>query len=281
MEANFENLPEDEKLKADNDFLKMKMMLENGAQFGDMQGGNNSLDPAIENIFLRNVMAFEEKFAGERKVIKLFDKIGRPAQFVPVSKIPANDFETAWKELDDYLQMKNICLTALSPKVTAQELYRFTVEELFNEELDDFDLDGFTTNFTYDEFYPDIEYENTNAAVDDCITAILRTQPLEWMNNFKNKNLVLNNHLQLSEDEFKAKINSFKQAYDEIDIVEIAVTGFTVQENCSSVKGIYSCAAMVDKDTIQLSGDWEVAFERDTDLNYWNINNVQVAGINF
>ena len=281
MEANFENLPEDEKLKADNDFLKMKMMLENGAQFGDMQGGNNSLDPAIENIFLRNVMAFEEKFAGERKVIKLFDKIGRPAQFVPVSKIPANDFETAWKELDDYLQMKNICLNALSPKVTAQELYRFTVEELFNEELDDFDLDGFTTNFTYDEFYPDIEYENTNTAVEDCITAILRTQPLEWMTYFYKGILTLNNHLQLSEDDFKAKVNAFKQAYDEIDTVEIAATGFTVQGNCCTVKGNYSCAAMVDKDTIQLSGDWEVVFEQDTDLNYWYINNVQIAGINF
>ena len=281
MEANFENLPEDEKLKAENDFLKMKMMLENGAHFGDMQGGNNSLDPAIENIFLRNVMAFEEKFAGERKVIKLFDKIGRPAQFEPVSKISANDFEIVWKELDDYLQMKNICLTALSPKVTAQELYRFTVEELFNEEMDDFDIDGFTTNFTYDEFYPDVEYENTNAAVDDCIKAILCKEPIGWMTHFKSYNLVLNNHVQLSEDEFKAKINSFKQAYDDINNIEVAVTAFNVQGNCCTVKGNYSCAAVVDKDTVQLSGDWEVAFERDTDLNYWNINNVQIAGINF
>jgi hypothetical protein len=281
MDAEFENLPEDEQLKAENDFMKMKMMLENGAHFGSMQGGENGLDPAIENMFLKNVMAFEKNFAEGQKLLKLFDKIGRPTQFIPVNEIPAGEFEAAWAGLDEYLQLNGICLSACSPKVTAKELYRFTVEELFDHEMDDFAMPGFTSHFTYDEFYPDIEYEHTNIAVDDCIKAILRKDSIEWMTYFKSDNLTLNNNLLLSEDGFKEKVNFFKQAYDEIDNLEVAATSFWVRENSSTVKGNYSFSALIEKDTIQLSGDWEVAFEQDADFEYWHITNVQIAGIQF
>jgi hypothetical protein len=281
MSEEFENLPDDEKLKAENDFLKMKMMLENGANFGSMQGGENGLDPAIENMFLKNVMDFEKNFAAERKVIKLFDKIGQPTQFIPVNEIPEDEFEAAWQSLDDYLQLNNICLSACSPKVTVKELYRFTVEELFDHEMDDFAMPGFTTHFTYDEFYPDIEYENTNIAVDDCIRAILRKDPMEWMTYFGKDSLRLNNHLLLSEDGFKEKVNFFKQAYDEIDNLEVVATSFLAQGKGCIVTGNYAFTALIEKENIQLSGDWEVAFEKDDAFEYWYINSVQIAGIQF
>lgn len=281
MSAEFENLPEDEQLKAENDFLKMKMMLENGAHFGNMQNGENSLDPAIENMFLKNVMAFEKNFQSGPKMIKVFDKIGQPTHFLPVTDIPETAFEAAWEKLDAYLQTYNICLSACSPKVTAKELYRFTVEELFNEEMDDFAMPGFTSHFTYDEFYPDIEYEHTNIAVDDCIKAILRKDPIEWMTYFKSDNLTLNNNLLLSEEGFKEKVNFFKQAYDDIEDVEVQSTSFLAQENSCIVKGNYSCTALIGKENIALSGDWKVAFEKDVDFGYWYINNVQIARIQF
>ena len=52
MEQEYEQLSEKEKLKAENDFLKMKMMLEKGAQFG---AGPNSMElpPELENEFLK------------------------------------------------------------------------------------------------------------------------------------------------------------------------------------------------------------------------------------
>ena len=59
MNENFESSDEEEKLKAENDFLKMKIMLERGATFG---GDNSELPAEIENAFLNNVMAFEKQF---------------------------------------------------------------------------------------------------------------------------------------------------------------------------------------------------------------------------
>lgn len=73
MSGEFDHLNKDERLKAENEFLKMKIMLERGAQFG--YGENKPLPPEIENEFLKNIVAFEEQFE-EHKRIKVFDKIG-------------------------------------------------------------------------------------------------------------------------------------------------------------------------------------------------------------
>ncbi len=72
---NFNHLEGDEKLKAENEFLKMKLMLENGAKFEMSE--ENELPAGVENEFLSNMAAFEKQFA-EHKTIKVFDKIGRP-----------------------------------------------------------------------------------------------------------------------------------------------------------------------------------------------------------
>src|SRR6266404_5289514 len=87
------NFPDDEeRLKVENDFLKMKLMLERGAFFEEQ---NEELPADIENRFLNNVMAFEKQFE-ERKIIKLFDKIGRPGYYKPVGDIPDNEIENVY-----------------------------------------------------------------------------------------------------------------------------------------------------------------------------------------
>jgi len=281
MNIEFNNLNNEEKLKAENDFLKMKIMLEHGAEFGSMQACKEGLDPEIENQFLKNIMLFEEQFAKERKIILLYDKIGRPSQFKPVSEISDSEIDAAWKQLDEYLQNHQINLGVLSPRVTAKELYRFTVEELFEHEMDDMHLPGFTTNFTYDEFYPDFEFENTNTATDDCIKEILSKVPLGWMVNFKKENLQLNNYQSLTEDEFRVKVNQFKNAYDDMSPAEITAINCSLDDNQCRVNGYFSMTAILQQEDIPLSGTWLVEFERDFDLGYWNIHNVQIESIKF
>ena len=131
----FENMSEEEKLKAENDFLKMKMMLERGAEFEKTEKGNE-LSADIENQFLRNIMEFEKQF-DQHKITTVYDKIGRPSQFKPVTEIPDTEIEDAWNELYNYMFDHGVDLTATNPNVTARELYRFTTEELFEHQTDD------------------------------------------------------------------------------------------------------------------------------------------------
>ena len=280
MNENFEQPAEEneeENLKNENEFLKMKLMLEQGAEFGRMQT-NGKLPTEIENQFLKNIIEFEKQFE-EHKTIKVFDKIERPDQFKPVNEIPGNEIENAWDELDEYLQKYGIQLSVCSPNISKRELYRFTTEELFDHEMDDMSLPGMMSCFTYDEFYPDNKYDNTRYAVEDCIGLILRKDPVEYMTHLERENLCINNHYPVSVEEFKKIINRFKEVYEDIIVNEIKDVDFSIDEKRCHVKGIYDVTMKLPLEEINLKGNWLVEFLWDGD--YWEIVNVQIKGINF
>ncbi len=279
MSNDHENAGKDETLKMENDFLKMKLMLEQGAQFGSMQG-TGECPAEVENQFLRNIIEFEKQFA-EHKTIKVFDKIGRPGHFRPVNEIPAEEIDKAWKELDKYLNQYSIDLAVCSPNISNTELYRFTIEELFEYEMDDMDMPGMTHCFTYDEFHPDHEYENTNAAVDDCITEMLSKKTFEWMHHFRREGLRLNDHFPLTDEEFKTLVNRFHDAYDDIELKEVSDYYCSIDDKLCKVKGSYTIVGKLSSEEVLLKGNWLVEFESDPKFGYWYIINVQVEGIKF
>src|SRR4030095_14115384 len=164
MEKNLDPMRDNGDLKAENDFLKMKMMLEKRAHFDSAR----NIDPAIENHFLKSVMEYEKQFEkGER--ITVFDKLGQPRQFRAVKEISDGEIEREWEALYSFMQERGVELSVCSPNVKARELYRFAVEELFNVETDKIDMPGMMTCFIYDEFHPDYAYENSRIAVEECM----------------------------------------------------------------------------------------------------------------
>lgn len=275
---DFEHLNEEERLKAENDFLKMKMMLEHGAQFEKTENGN--LLPAdVENQFLRNIMEFEKQF-GERKVTTVYDKLGKPTQFKPLNEIADDVIYNAWKELLGYMQEHGVDLSVSSPKVTAKELYRFTTEELFAHEIDDIHIPGMISGFIYDEFYPDYEYENTHCAVDDCISLIFQKDAISYMPHL-GKKITLNDHQDLSQEKFKSIVNQFKEAFDDIVADVIEAENCTIEQTNCVVKGKYRATGFLGQDKLQLDDHWTVIFEFDDDLGYWQIVSVLIQGVSF
>ena len=279
MPEEFNHLNEEEKLKAENEFLKMKLMLEKGASFGSMET-ESELPPQIENQFLNYIAEFEKQSENHRS-IRLFDKIEKPAHFKPVAEIQDEEMDAAWKELSGYLNKYQISLDVCSPNISTRELYRFTTEELFKHEMDDMNIPGMMHGFIYDEFHPDPVYDNTKIATEDCINYILEKRPIEWTHHFRNENLRLNQHFPLTIDQFKNIVNQFKLAYDELEINEIAGPHCVVNEKDSLVSGTYKITATVAKETITLSGQWKVLFEWDEELGYWYITEVNIEGIAF
>ena len=279
MNENFESSDEEENLKNENEFLKMKLMLEQGAQFGTMQT-DSELPAGIENQFLRNVMEFEKQFE-EQKTIKVFDKIERPNHFKPVNEIPDDEIENAWNNLDEYLRKYSIELSVCSPNISDRELYRFTTEELFNHEMNDMNVPGMMSCFTYDEFYPDYKYDNTRHAVEDCIEVILKKKHFDWMPLLKKENLRINDHYPVSEKEYINLINRFKDAYEDIQLQEMNDPVCTIEGNSCYVKGNYDVTLTFSSEEIFINGEWMVEYEFDEDFGFWEIANVQVEGINF
>jgi hypothetical protein len=270
------NLSEEEKLKAENDFLKMKIMLEHGGDFGAPENLNAELSPEMENAFLNNIIEFEKQFQ-QRKTTTVYKKIGEPKHFKPVNKIPDDEIEDEWNKLSDYMQQYGVDLFACSPKVTAKELYRFTTEELFKYEMDDMNIPGMMSGFIYDEFYPDYEYDNTRYAIDDCIKPILRKEPLEFLMWFAKENIQLNTHKNLTEEQLKEIVNNFKNKFDDIELKEIEnVSCDLEQENCK-VTGTHETILTFDNTPVPVKRNWLVEYILHND--YWSIVNVQIEGI--
>ncbi|CAN5161329.1 hypothetical protein BH11BAC6_BH11BAC6_03410 [soil metagenome] len=274
----FEGMNEEEKLKAENEFLKIKMMLERGTEF---QQGNeeDALSADIENKFLKNIMEFEKQF-DKRTIVTIFDKLGNPSHFKPVSEIPDDEIEEAWTDLSNYMIEHGIELTTTNPKITAKELYRFTIEELFEHETDDIDIPDMISGFVYDEFHPDYEYENTKYALDDCINLIFDKAPVDYMPHL-GKKVTLNKHEALSQDAYKALINQFKDAFDDIILNDATVTSCTIEETACTIKGAYNATAFIGNEKLELKNKWTVIFYFDDENGYWDITSVQIEGVAF
>lgn len=276
MNENFEQ-PAEENFKNENEFLKMKLMLEQGAKFGTAST-DTELNAGIENQFLNYIMEYEKQ-AAEKKMIIVFDKIGRPNHFKPVDEIPSDEIENTWNELDKYLKKYGIELSVCSPNISNRELYRFTTEELFDYEMNNINIQGSVTHFTYDEFYPDHKYDNTRHAVEDCIGVILKKQHFDWMPLLKNENLRINDHYPLSEKEYINLINRFKESYEDIQLQDMNDPGCTIDGNCCFVKGAYSVNLKLSPEEISMSGNWMVEYEFDEEFGFWEISNVQIENI--
>ena len=210
----------------------------------------------------------------------MYDKIGKPEHYKPADDIPDGEIENAYEILLEHLAVHGIRLIACSPNVSTKELYRFALEELFGYEMDDMEIEGLVQTFVYDDFHPDDIYENTTAATHECMAYILGKEPMKWMCHFKNQGIQLNRHKDLSKEEFIIIVNLYKQAYDDIEIKEMKESGCIVDGTRSWVTGTYKVIARTGKDSCELSGEWEVGFEKIEALGYWYINNVQVQGLN-
>jgi hypothetical protein len=273
---DFSHLNEEEKLKAENEFLKMKLMLEKGATFGG--DANNELPAEIENEFLKNMMAFEKQFE-ERKTIKVFDKIGRPGHFKPVNDIPDNEIDNAWNELSHHLNEYGIDLDVCSPNISNRELYRFTIEELFEHETDDMNVPGWTTNFIYDEFHPDPVYDNSRLVQQDLFHDIFRKEELFCELQYVKNGFVFNNTEYKDYKLYFERISRFKSVFDEIELVECNVTNCSVAAPNCEVHGNYAAKANNGSNEVIFKGEFKVKLFF-SELRYWDMKRIEIDGFN-
>ncbi len=130
-EENQELSPEEE-LHQENFVLKSKIILKGGIM-SDM----SEMDPSIENIFLKNVMAFEE---AEYKPV--FEIIGiKMEDFPKAETLSKEEIEKYLKEIIEHLEEHNM-LFELKENVPAKISYKFLTEDYLFEETEV--IPGFT-----------------------------------------------------------------------------------------------------------------------------------------
>jgi hypothetical protein len=262
------------KIKVENKFSKMKMMLEHDARIPD---DDTDLIPELENMLLRQVMEFEKQSASP-VYIRLYDKLDKPTRFKPVNEIPEDDIEQSWIDLLNYLRAYNVDLSVCSPNVSARELYRFTTEELFQQKIADSNTPGMTNCFIYDEFYPDPVYDNTRAIQEDLLPGIFSTQHNLFNFWFATQRITLNGKKYENFDKLKQRIDAFKTCFNNMKLKKVNTFSCVVNRTNTLAEGDYQFSASLGSLETFYKGKWKVKFLRD-DLGYWVIKNIWLEGI--
>ncbi|MBC8033691.1 MAG: hypothetical protein H7Y03_06060 [Chitinophagaceae bacterium] len=137
-----------EKLHLENEILRLKLKAQTG---GDLRHEGKELPPEIEHIFLKNILAFEENYAGAA-LISVFDYVGRPAYRDAASMTDA-ETEVALTELTDLLFRKNLTID-FGDLVHDRARYEFITNDLFPHQINDINVAGMFLHFQYEEFHP-------------------------------------------------------------------------------------------------------------------------------
>lgn len=263
-----------ERLRMENDFMKMKLMLEHGARFHSGKDGTG-LDPSVEYAFLKQVLAFEEEYASGRRTT-VFEKLGRPSDIRPLQGLADGEIGEALSQMHRRLNTQGIHITTLSPDVDPRELYRFMTEELMQVELCAADSPGMHC-FVYDEFHPDPRHQNERTAVDLCIRLVLQKRNL--MHMFPaGRPLRLNGYEKLGETEFRRKVHAFKSRYEDIVPVRIEATRTELRDDRCRVAGTHVTGLCLEGRCDRVKGDWQVGFCLDSQ-GEWLVTEVQIGGI--
>lgn len=145
----------DENKRMENELLQLKLMAELGV---DAHISANT-PPSIENIFLKNMLAYEKGLA-EAKEINIFGLIGKP-DFVSETILDDTSIETALNKIMDLLNEKQIALDFLG-NYEDRKKYKFITEELFEEKVMNVQLPGMIMHFIYEEFHPNHKLDIRN-----------------------------------------------------------------------------------------------------------------------
>lgn len=277
MQEELPGFEESQEMRMENDFMKMKMMLEKGAQFEKL---SDDCTPEMENDFLKYIIEFERQSENPER-IKLFEKVDSPTQFIRADDVADEDINKALEDVLEWLDKYNIHVDACSPNVSKRELYRFIVEELFEEEIDNINIPGMIHGFIYDEFHPDPVYENSRMAINDGITQLLRQEKMEWMHHYRNENLQLNDHFPLTREGFRSRINDFKEKIANVEMFDVDDVKCMVEGDQSFVKGSYFWKAEFMGEPVYREGKWLVNLEHNKETGYWYIFSVEIEGMEF
>lgn len=194
-----------DELHSENEFLKMKMMAEFG---GNFVGTADNIPPDIENMFLKQVINFHKQHAHAESTT-IYKFIGEP-EYNSVNDLGDKELKKELKRLIALMKKNGIVLNVLAP-TDDRELYRFVTEELFKHEIEGVKMKGWTTEFTYEDFHPNAEYD-VRSTIHDALFSIFDKDTPFFEQNFSEE---MKDTLGLSTDveEFREKTENYKASH--------------------------------------------------------------------
>ena len=145
---------------------KLKIQAEFGMEFN----GNEELNPAIENIWLNQILEYERAMINNKKVT-VFEMLDRP-HFKNQEELNDDELLAELQNVMELMRLKNIVVESIDG-IDDREMYRFITQELFQTETDSGYPKNMIVCFIYEEFHPNDECDIKRHSV-DFINALIK-----------------------------------------------------------------------------------------------------------
>jgi hypothetical protein len=271
MEESFRENFED--LSAENEIKKIKLSLEHGMDF-PKSFSNPELPPELEGMFLDQVQKWEDQYA-QRKMISIYDLAERPA-FRPISEILPDEVESELNRVLEILHQHSVVLDTLCD-VDDSELYRFVTEELMNEETNDIRIEGMMHCFTYEEFYPNHEYDIKNR----CTELVHHITDKELDGNTAPWGLaaeIWNDGSLFTKEQLNKKIVNFRDSFNSFEVHDFQYTAVNLDDdkNEAEAKAYIHFTGNIDglAETVEFKG--QCSFSLKCEYEWWTINKFEL-----
>ena len=233
-------------LQIENEILRMKLQAEAGAIIGI----KDDIPPEIENVFLHNVIAFEEA-SRDMKMINVYEYLGQPA-FRRIDDIPPDDITAALDDMKQLLENKKIILDVLDVYEDAV-IYKFITEELFQQQTYETILPGMIRHFTYEDFHPNHRLDIRERTMDflgDWFERKMDERCWELGTEF-----VLPDARTFTREEVIQKIKSIFAAWKAFRKCQYAIGDISFEWNEEQAKGLGFCEGAVKYQAVLESGE--------------------------
>lgn len=274
----FSNDPK-ENLRMENEILRIRIKTELGGEYES----DENLPPELENEFLKNILAFEHRYA-KIKMVKIADLLGNPT-VVKAAKMDDETIAKAYLDLEELLAQKNIVVEFTKPRDDRFK-YRFITEELFEHETDDMDVPGMTKYFNYEEFHPDHEGEIKDYTIKFLADWFVRkTDAAKW---YLDDNFLQPDGKVFTKEEMIASFKKVFAAYTSFEDsgyamgdvhFDLNTTGLPGHEGMGFAEGMVKYTAVLENgEKIPVEGPFKFYFSRNN--NRWRIFFFYLTGFN-
>jgi len=230
-----------QELNEENEFLKLKMM----AEFGGNFVGNDEISPEVENQFLKQILNFHKR-QEDSSVTNIYKFIGEP-EYNHVHDMNDKEVKRELKRLMRILKKHGVGLDVLAP-TPDREIYRFITEELFKQEIEDVRLKGWVSQYIYEEFHPNADYDVKNV-VHYAILSMFDTESFFFGDYFSED---MKDSLGLTTDieELREKVERFKAEFNDVILVNYDF----MEVNIDIDKGVAHVVADITYKTQKVKG---------------------------
>jgi hypothetical protein len=262
-------LSPEERLKVENELLRLKLELEHGMKQADTSG----LNAELENSWLNNIYNFEQEFKNANR-IRVYDTIGRPA-FRKLVEMPAQEVSGALNEILSVMEEKGVVLDRMCPYEDAV-IYKFITEELFECEMDDLSKSGMITHFTYEEFYPNHSYD-LHRYSEEFIETLLSKKWNPEFDTFLLSTTVTHGGNKFNNKDISSVLMAFQDGRTfRLDKFEIEHVSFDVEKREAKVQASLAYLVRSHNRTQLYQGHCTLDFSYDFD--HWYINGFMLPG---